>query len=159
MTTTFPQAFTGTVTWYLEDDSERRVQSPTFASINDARDWCEEYIESNDLDGLGEVRVVGVDHPGPRGVKKRSETKGGPKKRPVRKTKLSRPMSKTLVEALAEAQTQGETDVVVRPHDGMIARGLSNRGLITRTEAGYWRMTAEGKRMAEYLLGCLNEED
>ena len=159
MTTTFPQAFTGTVTWYLEDDSEKQVQSPTFASISAVRDWCEEYIEANDLDGLGEVRVTGVDPSAPGGVKKRSETKGGPKKRPVRKTKLSRPMSKTLVEALAEAQARGETDVVVRPHDGMIAKGLSNRGLITRTESGYWRMTAEGKRMAEYLLGCLNEED
>ncbi len=158
MTTTFPQAFTGTVTWYLEDDSERRVQSPTFGSIQDARDWCEEYIDSHDLDGLGEVRVTGVAHATPEAVKRRSETKGGPKKRPVRKTKLSRPMSKTLVNALMDAQDKGDTrQIPVKPNDGMIAKGLSARGLIAKTEAGYWRMTPEGRRMAEYLLSVVDD--
>lgn len=157
MSTSFPRAFSGTVTWYTEADEEKRVTSPTFGSINDAQDWCEEYITEHDLDGLGEIRVIGVEHVAPGDVQKRSAGNGEGKKRPVRKTKLSRAMSKTLVEALMDAQQSGDTKQIrVKPHDGMIAKGLATRGLISRVEDSYWRMTPEGRRMAEYLLSVVD---
>lgn len=152
MSNVFPQSFTGTVTWYTEDDQERQVRAPEFGTIQEVKEWCRQYMDDNDLEGLGEVRVVGV------------ATEGAPrpsrgKRDPVRKMKLSRPMSHTLVNAYLDAVASGNLDdVVVKPHDGMISKGLSRRHLIDKTEAGYWRMTAEGRRIASYLIEVSEQE-
>lgn len=159
MSSVFPQAFTGTVTWYDENDDEKQVQAPTLGSIQEVKDWCERYMDENDLDGLGEVRVVGVATEAPGGAPRRSRSKRGGGTDPVRKMKLSRPMSHTLVNAYLDAVASGNLDdVVVKPHDGMISKGLSRRRLIDKTEAGYWRMTAEGRKIAEYLISVSEQE-
>lgn len=153
MSSGFPQEFTGTVTWYTEDDEEQQIQAPTLGSIQAVKDWCHQYMEDNDLEGLGEVRVVGVAHEAPAGAPRPSRGKRGGGTDPVRKMKLSRPMSHTLVNAYLDALAQGNVDdVAVKPHDGMISKGLRNRRLIDMTEAGYWRMTAEGRKIAQYLI-------
>lgn len=159
MTSGFPQAFTGTVTWYDENDEQQQIQAPTLGSIQEVKAWCERYMDENDLEGLGEVRVVGVATEAPEGATKRSPAKGGGRGTHVRKSKLSRPMSQTLIGALAAAQVDRDTaEIVVKPHDGMITKGLANRGLISKAEAGYWRMTPEGRRVAADLL-AMQEAD
>lgn len=159
MTSGFPQAFTGTVTWYDENDDEQQVQAPTLGSIQAVKTWCERYMDENDLEGLGEVRVVGVDTEAPEDAPRPSRGKRDTKTDPVRKMKLSRPMSHTLVNAYLDAVASGTLDdVVVKPHDGMISKGLARRHLIDRTEAGYWRMTAEGRKIAQYLIEVSEQE-
>lgn len=159
MTSGFPQAFTGTVTWYTEDDQERQVKAPEFGTIQEVKEWCRQYMDDNDLEGLGEVRVVGVATEAPESAPRPSRGKRGGRTDPVRKMKLSRPMSHTLVNAYLDAVASGNLDdVVVKPHDGMISKGLSRRHLIDKTEAGYWRMTAEGRRIASYLIEVSEQE-
>lgn len=168
MSTTFPDAFIATVTWYTEDDEQQQVQSDPFGTIAQAKAWGERYCEEHDeLEGLGEVRVQaapeGVEPVegarAPRAPQKRSPAKRGGRGTHVRKSKLSRPMSQTLIGALVAAQVDRDTsEIVVKPHDGMITKGLLNRGLISQAEAGYWRMTPEGRRVAADLL-AMQEAD
>lgn len=159
MTAGFPKVFTGTVTWYLEDDTRRQKTSPRYDSIAKAKAWCERYMDKNDLDGLGEVRVNGVGHEAPAEGSEPAEGHGEGRTRPSRKSKLSRPMSQTLLDSYLQALESGQThSIPVKPHDGMIAKGLLNRGLIARTESGYWRMTPDGRKTAEALFSDLVKE-